>query len=81
MRCTDQPISVWSPVLKPAAVVRSLDCAPVVILRGSPKAVGDRSAGGMEATSGSLRRGPCDAVNEPSPTARIGGYGLGDGVA
>ena len=37
------------------------------------KAVGDRSAGGMETSSGSLRRGTCDAVNEPSSTGRIQG--------
>ena len=37
------------------------------------KAVGGRSAGGMETSSGSLRRGTCDAVNEPSSTGRIQG--------
>lgn len=44
------------------------------------KAVGDRSAGGMETSFGSLQRGPCDAVSEPSPTGRIGAYGPGDGL-
>jgi len=72
-RWADLPISTSPPVMKPAGVVRSLDCAPVVILRGSPKAVGDRSAGGLEAASGSLRRGTYYAVNEPSPTGRIRG--------
>lgn len=36
------------------------------------EAVGDRSAGGLETPSGSRRRGPCDAVSEPSPAGRIG---------
>lgn len=32
------------------------------------KAVGDRSAGGVETSSGRLRRGPRSTVSEPSPT-------------